>query len=126
MRTNVETIAAKNPDKKPDASKKPAAMTADAYNAFVGAVKSASFDKGKLETVAQGAASNYFTSAQVAGLMGLFSFDDGKIDAATLVAARLAGVERVYKCGGAQGIAAVAYGTETVPKCAKVLGPGSP
>src|SRR5205085_1672741 len=35
----------------------------------------------------------------------------GKIDAATLVAARLAGVETVYKCGGAQGIAAVAYGT---------------
>ncbi|MBI2257108.1 MAG: histidinol dehydrogenase [Proteobacteria bacterium] len=51
---------------------------------------------------------------------------DGKIDAATLVAARLSGVEKVYKCGGAQGIAAVAYGTQTVPKCAKVLGPGSP
>ena len=33
---------------------------------------------------------------------------------------------KVYKAGGAQGIAAVAYGTETVPKCAKVVGPGSP
>ena len=51
---------------------------------------------------------------------------DGKIDDATLVAARMAGVQHVYKAGGAQGIAAVAYGTETVPKVAKVVGPGSP
>ena len=51
---------------------------------------------------------------------------DGKVDAATLVAARLAGIREVYKCGGAQGVAAVAYGTATVPKCAKILGPGSP
>ncbi|ASJ74031.1 Histidinol dehydrogenase [Granulosicoccus antarcticus IMCC3135] len=51
---------------------------------------------------------------------------DGKIDAATLVAARIAGVERVFKCGGAQGVAAVAYGTETVPRCRKIVGPGSP
>lgn len=51
---------------------------------------------------------------------------DGKIDDATLVAARMAGVDRVYKAGGAQGVAAVAYGTETVPKCAKIIGPGSP
>ena len=51
---------------------------------------------------------------------------DGTIDAATLVAARLAGVERVYKCGGAQAVAAVAFGTETIPKCRKIVGPGSP
>jgi histidinol dehydrogenase len=51
---------------------------------------------------------------------------DGKIDAATLVAARMAGVSQVFKVGGAQAIAAVAYGTQTVPKAAKVLGPGSP
>ena len=51
---------------------------------------------------------------------------DGQIDDATLVAARMAGVSKVFKAGGAQGIAAVAYGTETVPKCAKVVGPGSP
>jgi histidinol dehydrogenase len=51
---------------------------------------------------------------------------DGKIDDATLVAARLAGVQRVYKCGGAQAVAAVAYGTETVRKCSKIVGPGSP
>jgi histidinol dehydrogenase len=51
---------------------------------------------------------------------------DGNIDAATLVAAKLAGVTEVYKCGGAQGVAAVAYGTQTVPKMAKIVGPGSP
>jgi histidinol dehydrogenase len=51
---------------------------------------------------------------------------DGKIDDATLVAARMAGVTQVYKAGGAQGIAAVAYGTQTVPAFAKVVGPGSP
>ena len=51
---------------------------------------------------------------------------DGKVDAATLVAARLAGVETVYKVGGAQAVAAVAYGTETVKKAQKIVGPGSP
>lgn len=51
---------------------------------------------------------------------------DGEIDAATLVAACSAGIERVYKCGGAQAVAAVAFGTETVPKCDKIVGPGSP
>lgn len=51
---------------------------------------------------------------------------DGAVDAATLYTARLCGVDRVYKAGGAQGIAALAYGTESVPKVCKVLGPGSP
>lgn len=51
---------------------------------------------------------------------------DGKVDAATLVAARLAGVETIYKCGGAQAVAAVAYGTETVKPAKKIVGPGSP
>lgn len=51
---------------------------------------------------------------------------DGRIDAATLVAARMSGITAVYKAGGAQGVAAVAYGTETVPACAKIVGPGSP
>ncbi|TDH39335.1 histidinol dehydrogenase [Pseudohoeflea suaedae] len=51
---------------------------------------------------------------------------DGKVDAATLVAARIAGVETVYKCGGAQAVAAAAYGTETVRKAHKIVGPGSP
>lgn len=51
---------------------------------------------------------------------------DGGADPATLVAAEIAGVRDVFKCGGAQAIAAVAFGTETVPRCAKVVGPGSP
>lgn len=51
---------------------------------------------------------------------------DGSIDTATLVAARAAGVSKIYKAGGAQGIAAVAYGTETIGKYVKVVGPGSP
>jgi histidinol dehydrogenase len=51
---------------------------------------------------------------------------DGSVDAATLVAARVAGVETVYKCGGAQAVAAVAYGTPTVRPAIKIVGPGSP
>lgn len=47
-------------------------------------------------------------------------------DAATLVAAEASGVKDVYLAGGAQGVAAAAYGTETVPKFAKIEGPGSP
>ncbi|HUX73938.1 MAG TPA: histidinol dehydrogenase [Steroidobacteraceae bacterium] len=50
---------------------------------------------------------------------------DGAADAAVLVAARKAGVERVFKLGGAQAIAAMAYGTATVPKCEKIFGPGN-
>jgi histidinol dehydrogenase len=51
---------------------------------------------------------------------------DGKIDDASLVAAKMGGVSRVYKAGGAQAIAAAAYGTATVPKVSKIIGPGSP
>lgn len=51
---------------------------------------------------------------------------DGRVDDATLIAARLVGITEVYKCGGAQGVAAVAYGTQSVPKCLKIVGPGSP
>ncbi|MGH1404176.1 MAG: histidinol dehydrogenase [Alphaproteobacteria bacterium] len=51
---------------------------------------------------------------------------NGSIDDATLYTARLCGVENVYKCGGAQGIAALGYGTQSVPQVKKVLGPGSP
>jgi histidinol dehydrogenase len=50
---------------------------------------------------------------------------DGSIDSAVLYAARVAGIERVFKLGGAQAIAAMAYGTATVPKVDKVFGPGS-
>ncbi|WP_127145758.1 histidinol dehydrogenase [Pelagibacterium montanilacus] len=51
---------------------------------------------------------------------------DGSVDAATLVAARIAGVETVYKAGGAQAVAAVAFGTETIRPALKIVGPGSP
>jgi histidinol dehydrogenase len=51
---------------------------------------------------------------------------DGMIDDATLVAAAKVGVGEVFKCGGAQGVAAAAFGTDTVPAVAKVIGPGSP
>jgi histidinol dehydrogenase len=51
---------------------------------------------------------------------------DGRIDAATLVAARLGGVEKVYRAGGAVGVAAAAFGTASIPRCAKIVGPGSP
>jgi histidinol dehydrogenase len=50
---------------------------------------------------------------------------NGRVDAAVLYAARVAGVERVFKLGGAQAIAAMAYGTETVPKVDKIFGPGN-
>ena len=49
---------------------------------------------------------------------------DGKIDPSILAAARVAGVDRVFKLGGAQGIAALAYGTESVPRVDKIVGPG--
>lgn len=51
---------------------------------------------------------------------------DGKIDPATLVAADIAGTRKVFKAGGAQAVAAAAYGTQTIPRCVKIEGPGSP
>ncbi len=50
---------------------------------------------------------------------------DGKVDAAVLYAARRCGITRVFKLGGAQAIAAMAYGTASVPKCDKLFGPGN-
>ncbi len=50
---------------------------------------------------------------------------DGKVNPGTLVAADLAGVDRIYKAGGAQAIAAMAFGTESIPKVAKITGPGN-
>ncbi|UJL46930.1 histidinol dehydrogenase [Virgibacillus sp. NKC19-16] len=51
--------------------------------------------------------------------------EDGKINPHVLVAAEEAGVDKIYKIGGAQAIAALAYGTETVGKVAKIVGPGN-
>ncbi len=50
---------------------------------------------------------------------------DGRCDEAVLYAARVTGVHRVFKLGGAQAIAAMAYGTATVPRCDKLFGPGN-
>ena len=50
---------------------------------------------------------------------------DGRIAAGTLIAADIAGVDTIYKAGGAQAIAAMAFGTESVPKVDKVTGPGN-
>ena len=50
---------------------------------------------------------------------------DGKINPAILAAASVAGIDRIFKVGGAQAIAALAYGTESVPKVDKIVGPGN-
>lgn len=50
---------------------------------------------------------------------------EGKVYPMTLVAAKEAGVTEIYKCGGAQAIAALAYGTESIPKVDKIVGPGN-
>lgn len=50
---------------------------------------------------------------------------DGKVNPAVLVAAKEAGVDKVYKAGGAQAIAALAFGTESIPKVDKIVGPGN-
>lgn len=50
---------------------------------------------------------------------------DGKIPPSTLVAAKEAGVDEIYKVGGAQAIAALAFGTESIPKADKITGPGN-
>lgn len=69
------------------------------------------------------------TPAKVAGVERIVVVTpptpEGLPDAASLVAAEIAGVEEVYVVGGMQAIAALAYGTETIPKVAKLIGPGS-
>jgi len=50
---------------------------------------------------------------------------EGKVNPAILVAARIAGVNKIYKAGGVQAIGAMAYGTESVPKVYKIFGPGN-
>ena len=50
---------------------------------------------------------------------------DGKINPVILAAASIAGIDKIYKLGGAQAIAALAYGTESIPKVDKIVGPGN-
>ncbi len=67
--------------------------------------------------------------AKVAGVEDLVMVTppgkNGKIMDNILVAAKIAGVDKIFKVGGAQGIAALAYGTETIPKVYKITGPGN-
>jgi histidinol dehydrogenase len=67
--------------------------------------------------------------AQVAGVKKIIMCSpptkSGKVNPALLVAADIAGVSEVYRVGGAQAIAAMAYGTETIPKVDKIIGPGN-
>ena len=67
--------------------------------------------------------------AQVAGVKHIVMVTppaaDGTIPGVTLVAAKIAGVTEIYKVGGAQSIAALAYGTETIPAVDKITGPGN-
>ena len=69
------------------------------------------------------------TPAKVAGVPHIVVVTpptpDGRADAASLVAAEVCGVDEVYVVGGMQAIAALAYGTETIPRVAKIIGPGS-
>ncbi|MFZ1820436.1 MAG: histidinol dehydrogenase [Acidimicrobiia bacterium] len=69
------------------------------------------------------------TPAVIAGVPDIYVCTppgpDGSIDAASLVAARICGIENVYKVGGAQAMAALAYGTQTIPKVDKIVGPGN-
>lgn len=51
--------------------------------------------------------------------------EKGEVDDAILCAAKIIGIDEIYKVGGIQAVAAVAYGTETIPKCHKIIGPGN-
>ncbi len=67
--------------------------------------------------------------AKIAGCPELFMVTpptaDGKINPVILAAAHIAGVDKIFKVGGAQAIAALAYGTESIPKVDKIVGPGN-
>ena len=67
--------------------------------------------------------------AKVAGVSNIIMTTpcgkDGKVYPSTLVAANEAGVDKIYKAGGAQAIAALAFGTESIPKVDKIVGPGN-
>lgn len=66
--------------------------------------------------------------AKVAGVREIVMvspWTDGKVNPYTLIAADLAGVDRIFKIGGAQAIAAMAYGTKSVPSVDKIVGPGN-
>lgn len=67
--------------------------------------------------------------AKVAGVENIIMTtppnNKGEINPTTIVAAHIAGVDKIYKAGGAQAVAALAFGTETIPKVDKIVGPGN-
>lgn len=67
--------------------------------------------------------------AKIAGVKEVFIVtppkSDGKVNPVILAAAKIAGVDKIFKVGGAQAVAALAYGTESVPKVDKIVGPGN-
>ena len=67
--------------------------------------------------------------AKIAGVKKIVTMtptdSEGNVPAAILAAASIAGVDEIYKVGGAHGVAALAYGTETIPKVDKIVGPGN-
>ena len=67
--------------------------------------------------------------AKLAGVEDLYIITpvkkDGKVSDVILAAAYVAGITKIYKCGGAQGVAAAAYGTDTITKADKIVGPGN-
>lgn len=67
--------------------------------------------------------------AKIAGVKELVMVtppsSDGKVNPVILAAAKIAGVDKIFKVGGAQAIAALAYGTESIPKADKIVGPGN-
>jgi len=67
--------------------------------------------------------------AKIAGVKDIIMITppnkEGKVKAAILVAASIAGVSKIYKVGGGQGVAALAYGTESIPRVSKIVGPGN-
>jgi hypothetical protein len=83
-RKALEALAAAKPaaPAAPAAPAKPAPMKPDSFNALVSAVKSASFDDDKVAVVQGAARNNWFTSAQVASLVAIPSFGDGKVEVA--------------------------------------------
>ena len=91
VRKVIEALA--RDDGKPS---KPVAMRGDAFDQLVATIRKASFDDDKVAVVRHAAQSNWFTAAQVASVMGLLAFDDGKIDAAVAMWPRLTDPENSF------------------------------
>ncbi|RWD48830.1 histidinol dehydrogenase [Mesorhizobium sp.] len=130
IRFGIENIRHFHEEQKPEAiwlkEMRPGAYAGDRFTPIRSVVLYVPRGKGAFPSVTMMTA----VPAVVAGVPELAIMTppapDGSVDAATLVAARIAGVETVYKCGGAQAVAAVAYGTETIRPALKIVGPGSP